>query len=64
MKGSNKKELTYICCRRVSIPTANINKFFYLLTNPFAINSFFLFVIDLICAIEPCKEKAIHLINE
>jgi len=29
MKGSNKKELTYICCRRVDIPTANINKFLF-----------------------------------
>jgi len=28
MKGSNKKELTYICYRRVGIPAANINKFY------------------------------------
>ena len=44
------------------IPTANINKFFYLLCNPFVIISFLLFVIDLICAIEPYKEKANDLV--
>ena len=45
------------------IPTANINKFLICCVTPFAINSFFFFVIDFI-TIEPYKEKSHSSYNE